>query len=415
MKILFLSRWFPFPPDNGARIRVFNLLKGLAEHHQVDLIAFQESPVDPEQIKVLEGFLASVTSIPYKTFHPGRVRALLALFSDKPRSYIDAFNADFADKVREAVSNTRYDLVIASEIDMALYALMVDGVRKILEELEITKIYDRYQSESNLFLKLRHGLTWWKLSGFVAKLLSSFDGCTVVSELEKQAVHRCAPDYPNLIVLPNGVDIRHYQMTDAASIDPNALVYMGAITYPVNFEAVKFFVKEVFPEVLSKRPSTVLYVTGGTGDVPVDELLLDDRVIFTGYIDDIRVVLSKACVNVIPILTGGGTRLKVLEGFAAGTPIVSTSRGAEGLEIVPGKDFLLADEPGDFANAVVRLMEDAGLRAIVRANGRAVVEEKYDWQSINQQLETFILDLFCAEQPQEIQTSRGALLKDSDL
>lgn len=408
MKILFLSRWFPYPPDNGARIRIFNLLKGLAESHQVDLISFYEEPVASAQVAELKRFLGEVDLVAYKAYRPGGIRAMMGFFSPIPRSYLDTHHPEMVAKVREAGARQRYDLVIASEIDMALYAREIRGAKKILEELEITKISSQCQSTADPLQRARYRLTWNKLSRYVDRLSQEFDGCTVVSELEREAVASCAAGIKWLEVIPNGVDTRRFSPPDVAQVDPNALVYTGAVSYGVNFEAVEYFVRQIFPLVLARHPEATLYVTGNTGGVPVDRLNLGDRVVFTGYVEDIRTVLARVCVNIVPIRTGGGTRLKILEGLAAGTPVVSTASGAEGLDLTPGRDFLLADDPQEFADAVVSLLERPDLRAELQRNGRALVEARYDWRAIVSQLEAFIYTVMGNAMPNsEIPVSHG--------
>ena len=393
MKILFLSRWFPHPPDNGAKIRVYYLLKGLSQRHNVDLISFTENPPAAKSFQALREFLHEVIAVPYKPYQPTRTTALAGFFSEKPRSLIDTHNATFAQAVSDAASWQAYDLVIASQIDMALYARLVPTARKLLEELEITKILASYDGETHPLRRLRHGLTWWKLSRFVDQLLESYDGCTVVSELEREAVLRCSPHADRIAVIPNGVDTSYYQVTNESDIEPNNIVFTGSVSYFVNFEALKFFTEQIFPSILAGCPDARLYVTGDTGKAPIDHLNLRDKIIFTGYLPDIRPTMRKACVNIVPLLTGGGTRLKILEGWAAGTPIVSTSRGAEGLNYLAGRDLLIADDPGDFASSVLRLLADPVLRSDLRASGRALVEKAYDWQPIIGYLDEFITQL----------------------
>ena len=220
MKILFLSRWFPYPPDNGAKIRVYHLLKGLAEQHSVDLIAFTDSAPSAKSFQALRAFLKEAIAVPYKPFQPTRTRALAGFFSEKPRSILDTYNSTFAQAVSDAASRQAYDLVIASQIDLALYARLVPTARKVLEELEITKIFNAYDRETHPMRKLRHGLTWWKLSRFIDQLLHSYDGCTVVSEPEREAVLRCSPLAGNVAVIPNGVDTSYYQVANEADIEP---------------------------------------------------------------------------------------------------------------------------------------------------------------------------------------------------
>jgi glycosyltransferase involved in cell wall biosynthesis len=397
VKILFLSRWFPHPPDNGARMRVFHLLKGLARKHRVDLISFVEDPPSSDSCEVLKRFLGEVLTVPYRAFQPGKLTALAGFFSPTPRSLLDTYSRVMADTVFRLAEKERYDLVIASELDMAPYARLVSGARKVLEELEVTKIARRSLDEPHPLRRLRYRLTWWKLSRYLGHLLNEFDGCTVVSEPEREAVMRCAPQLKKMAVIPNGVDLSFYQPADEKEMEPDSLIFTGAVSYRVNFEGLEYFTREIYPLILAERPGARLYVTGKTDPAPLERLNLREKIVFTGYLADLRPMLRRACVNVVPLLTGGGTRLKILEGWAAGTPIVSTSRGAEGLSFEDGRHLLIADLPGQFARAALRIISDPALRASLRENGRALVETHYGWNTIVERLDDFLVEISSGE------------------
>jgi glycosyltransferase involved in cell wall biosynthesis len=125
----------------------------------------------------------------------------------------------------------------------------------------------------------------------------------------------------------------------------------------------------------------------------IDQLPRNDGVIFTGFLDDIRPVLSRSWLNVVPLTIGGGTRLKILESLAAGVPVVSTKIGAEGLDLVHGRDLLIADQPVDFADAVLSVLQAPALRARLAESGRMTVETRYDWAAINQKLDRYLTHL----------------------
>ena len=386
MRILFLSRWFPYPADNGAKIRVFYLLKGLASRHQVDLISFHEEPVGEGQIAEMQNLCTGVTTLPYKPFAPTGLKAILGFFATKPRSVIDTFDPEMMAEVRRAVSRHSYDLIIASQIDMAPYALEIPGCRKVLEELEISKAYDAFTSQKSLIARMRAGLTWYKLKAYVKHLLQQFDGCTVVSSLEREIVKLACDDCGQIYVVPNGVDFVYYRDYEREAREPDSLIYSGALTYSVNLKAVEYFLSEIFPLILRSRPAARFYITGRTDGVAIDRLPNLDNVVFTGYVADIRTILSRCVVSVVPLLSGGGTRLKILESMAIGTPVVSTTKGAEGLELRPGQEILIADSPAQFADAVLGLMANAEMRAAIAAKAGNVAAAIYDWRYIVQEL-----------------------------
>ncbi len=386
-------------------MRVYNLLTHLARRHTVDLISFTEGRLEKEQLEEMQRSCRSVASVAYRPFQAGRAKAMLGLFSSQPRSVVDTFNQEMMDAAYQAASRETYDLVIASQIDMAPYALAAPGAHKLLEELELTNIYGLYAGERRPLHKLRHSLTWIKLSRYVAGLLRTFDGCTVVSEPERRAVLKAAPGYQALCVLPNGVNVGDYERADPQALEQDSLIYSGALTYQANFEAMEYFLREIYPAILARRPKVRLYITGKTEGVPLERLAHREQVVFTGYLQDIRPRLSRSWVNVVPLITGGGTRLKILESLAAGTPVVATTKGAEGLELTPGRDLLVADAPADFAEAVLRVLGDRALREQLASHGRATVAANYDWQPIAQRFIDFIEETVALDAPSRWQRS----------
>ena len=164
--------------------------------------------------------------------------------------------------------------------------------------------------------------------------------------------------------------------------EPNTLVYAGAITYQANHDAVEYFIREIFPLVHAQVPDVTLRVTGAVGTVSVEHLSRSRQVEFTGYLQDVRPTVAGSWASVIPLRMGGGSRLKILESMALGTPVISTSKGAEGLDVIPGKHLLIADTPGEFAAQTVRLLRDPGLRSSMTAQARQLIEDQYDWAEI---------------------------------
>jgi len=388
MHILFISRWFPYPPDNGAKIRIFNLIRQLSKRHEITLLSFSQGALSRERLTEMEAYCRSVHTVPYRGFEPRGLKALLGFFSMRPRFIIDTYHPEMEALVKEIDSHNDFDIVVASAIDTALYALL-PNLPRVLEELEVAVIHDQFVRQRHLTSRARYALTWWKLSRFLAQLLREFDGCTVVSEQELDLITSIVPDYDALAILPNGVDLVS-NSGDFGDPKPDTLIYPGALTYNANFDAIKFFLRDVFPSIKAQRPGASLRITGGYDGVPIHELPLGHGAELTGYLDDIRPAVAQSWACVVPLQVGGGTRLKILEAMALGTPVVSTSKGAQGLAITHEKDILIADEPGDFAQAVLRLLGDERMRARLSSNGRRLVEERYSWEVCVRPLEQLI-------------------------
>jgi glycosyltransferase involved in cell wall biosynthesis len=153
---------------------------------------------------------------------------------------------------------------------------------------------------------------------------------------------------------------------------------------------MEFFLRDVFPLIKAQRPNVRMSITGGYDGVPVSRLPMGDGVELTGYLPDIRPAVAQSWVSVVPLRMGGGTRLKILEAMALGTPVVSTAKGAEGLEVTHEEDILIADAPDDFAQAVLRLLRDEDLRASLSAAGRRLVAERYSWETCARRLEQLL-------------------------
>ena len=389
MRILFLSRWYPYPTDNGAKIRIFNLLKYLAERHTVHLLSFADGPVAEGARQAMKQICPCVEAVVYRPFQPTRAKAVMGLFSSRPRSVIDTFHPEFQTLVHQWVQEHGYDCLIASEIDMIPYAMNVPKVPLVFEEIEVATIREQFVKESNPLRKVRHALTWWKLQNYVRDSLPRFAGFTAVSAEELKGILAVLPQYRGqTAVIPNGVDVAAHRHNFGPP-QPDTLVYAGAMTYKANFDAVAYFLAEIWPLIRAERPQTTFYVTGKLDGVPVEKLPPRDGVVLTGYLDDVRPRVAQSWLSVIPLRLGGGTRLKILESLALGTPVVTTSKGMEGLDLQAERDVLVANTPNQFAAAVLQLLRDPNLHTTLSQRGQLAVS-RYDWPKIGTDLNAFV-------------------------
>lgn len=385
MKILFLSRWFPFPANNGSRLRIINLIKALAREHEVSLLSFTSEPVTDERMRVMRAWCSRVQTASYQPFEPGSLKAKLGALSLMPRSVVSTFSAEMHALAQAEARRLKPDLVLASEIDMIPYARDLDA-HKMLEDLEVEVIHQAYADASGV-KKLRAWLTWLKLKMYVRMVSREFHGCTVVSDREAHLVRQMTGELP-LAVVPNGVDVEACSVVRATPA-PDTLIYNGSMTYEPNLDAVRFFVSEIFPLVLRERPATRLFVTGSVEGVPADQLPKHDNLVLTGYVDNILDRVAGSWAAIAPIRQGSGTRLKILESLALRTPVVSTSKGAEGLDLVDGRDALIADDPQTFAQRVVHVLSSPQLRSELADCGEQTVAERFDWRVIGEGLSRF--------------------------
>ncbi|MCB0241298.1 MAG: glycosyltransferase, partial [Anaerolineae bacterium] len=184
--------------------------------------------------------------------------------------------------------------------------------------------------------------------------------------------------------VPNGVDCA-YNRPGIAPVTPGSLVFNGSLTYDANYDAMQVFLSSVWPQLRQEIPSISLTITGSVAGVDLAGLALDSGVSLSGFVEDVRPLVAGAAVCVAPIRQGGGTRLKILEAMALGTPVVATSKAAEGLNVNAGEHLLIGDTAMEFASCVLRLLRDDELRARLARNARQLVEETYEWSQIGAQ------------------------------
>ncbi|HZR01222.1 MAG TPA: glycosyltransferase [Chloroflexota bacterium] len=390
MKILFLSRWFPYPPDNGSKIRIFNILRQLSAAHDVSLVSFADDPASVEDaaLSVLRRFCSSVQVVPYRPFRPSSARALAGLLSYAPRFLIDTYSTELQAAADARLARGSVDLLVASQLDMVPYAVAGPAVPALLEELELSLHRDAARA-GGVASRPRRMLTWLKLRSYLRRVLPRFAACTVASERERLNLRAAVPTYRRAEVVPNAVDLGHYD-GDFGSPRPNVLAFAGSLTYHANYDAIRSFLGAAYPAIAHSIPGVELRVTGSHAGVDLKALPDAPGVTFTGRVPDVRPVVAGAWASVVPLRVGGGTRLKILESMALGTPVVSTSKGAEGLDVTHGENILIADHPDDFAAQVVSLLRSPQLRARLAAGGRRLVASRYDWNAVGADLSALV-------------------------
>jgi glycosyltransferase involved in cell wall biosynthesis len=368
--ILFLSRWYPYPPDNGSKIRVFGLLRGLCERHEVTLISFRD-PAETLAPPPAPGPV-DVRTCAYREFCTGSGRALAGLLSPTPRFLIDTYCDEMEQLIADAVRQTAYDVVIASQLSMASYHRMFRGIPAIFEEVELGAFWPGSEAGRGCGARLRRQITWAKHRRYTARLVENFACCTVASDVERRLLATAAPAYTSVHVVPNSVDTT----TPTAGIrEPNALIFTGSMRFAPNRDAATWFVEEILPLVRSRVPGVRMTITGEPGPVPFQS---GRDVTLTGHVPDVRALVAASAVSLAPVRVGGGTRLKILEAMAARTPVVATSKAAEGLDARHEEHLLIADAPGAFAEAVCRLLQNPIEAAGMAERAWRLCQERYD-------------------------------------
>jgi glycosyltransferase involved in cell wall biosynthesis len=375
MHILFLSNWFPYPPNNGSKLRIYNLLKGISRSHEVTLVSFADTSVSSPSLDELQSICKRVYAIPKKIYDPSTPRSRLGFLSSTPRSISDTFSPEMAHFIQDLQESDSFDLVIASQVGTARYSCYFKNKPSIFEEVEIKVLYENFAHANSIYQWFRQGLTWFKHRSYLSRLMKDFTVCTVVSEQERQLVSRISPDYESIEVIPNCIDLAKYDDVRETP-KPYSLIFTGSFRYHPNYDAMVWFLEEIYPLVQARISDVHLTITGDHANLP---LPLSKNLILTGFIDDVRPLIASAWISLAPLRIGGGTRLKILEAMALKTPVVATSKGAEGLDVTHDFNILIADTTQEFADAIVRLLQESGLRQRLVENAYHLVLQKYNW------------------------------------
>ncbi|MGO8948455.1 MAG: glycosyltransferase family 4 protein [Ktedonobacterales bacterium] len=380
MNILVVACSLP-GPTWGAGLRNYHLLRALASQHTVSLLALVGE--HERNIGVASHLLPYTHAVRQVALPSGgskrlsQIRTLAA-----GRSYYLAATSLPAAQAAldEELRRQHFDAVLFESLVVAGYRVP-QTVRIILDEhnIEHELLQRTYQGTSSL---ARRGFSWIEYRRVKPLELAwcrRSDLVLVTSERERATLHTLLPG-KSISVVPNGVDIQAFSSSDPRETEvPGRIVFTASFDYYPNVQGALYFAEHCWPLVRRAVPAATWYLVGRNPPAEIRRLASVPGVTVTGSVPAIQPHLAAAQVAVVPLLTGGGTRLKVLEALSMGRGVVSTSIGYEGIACIAGKHLLVADEPTEFAQAVVELLQDAKRRASLAEAGRALVEERYSW------------------------------------
>jgi glycosyltransferase involved in cell wall biosynthesis len=372
-RLLFLLPAAPWPLDAGAKIRNHGLLNLLGAQHEIDAIAFGNG--------VLPDVVRRAALVPLPPQRRIFTRAMDLAQTALPDMARRLWSPEFAQQLGCFLSTGSYDAVQAEGIEMARYLRPVPPDRRVYDAHNAEFLLQRRFSESEgpLQKRLYSRLQWRRLERFERGLVRSSSLTLAVSQHDANQLLALAGGEANVRVVPNAIDASAYGFLEPqADTSPN-LLFLGKLDFRPNDEAVRWFVQDVLGRLECAR----LFAVGSS---PPKWLVAagqhDDRVAVTGYVDDERPYLARCAALVLPLRTAAGTRLKALVAMATGLPIVSTSVGMEGLDVEPGQHFLLAESPTEWVACLKRILGDVELRRRLARNGRALIEQRYQWSAL---------------------------------
>jgi glycosyltransferase involved in cell wall biosynthesis len=382
MRILFLTQVLPFPLDAGPKVRAFHVIRYLADAgHQVHLVSFSRSGESEQTIEPLRKMCDSIDLVPLVRSRMRDVRdGFLSVVGNTPFLVKRDQTADMWARLERIMGGRSYDALHADQLWMAPYAMngFSPDLRVLDQHNAVFMVPARmadHQRNPVLRALLRGEAT--KLKTFEHDACSHFDHVVWVTEEDRRAVgvaggERDACD----AVIPIATDPAMQPPLDRK--EPFRVTFMGGMHWPPNAEGISWFVEHVWPKVCAALPSAVLTLIGKKGPAT----LAGDHIEVMGYVDDPRPTLAETAAFIVPLLSGAGMRVKILDAWCWGLPIISTTVGAEGMHAVHGENLLLADDESSFADAVISTIQNRQAARRLADNGRATVETHYDWKKV---------------------------------
>ncbi len=391
-KVLFLAHNLPYPLDEGVKIRTFHTLRLLSCAFDVTALCFpkrkasrEDHDVEDELAPLREFARVEAFPIPQDWSKPRFAwDHLRSLVSGRVYTHYVYDSVPFRRRLQELLYTERFALVHVDSLDLCRYLPLLNGVPTVCVHHNVESALLRRRAKAQE--------SWWRRAyvGHQARLMEREERrrCgdvalnVAVSEEDGAALETLVPE-ARVSVVPNGVDVDGLRPEPGAN---DGLVFVGGNTWFPNRDALEYFADSIAPVIRASGLQPPVRWVGRATESDQRAYKEQHDIELTGYVDDVRPFVRDAACYVAPLRVGGGTRLKILEAWAMGKAVVSTSIGCEGLEAVDGENILIGDTPESFGEAVVSVLRDPTLRDRLGRAGRSTVERRYGWDIIGESM-----------------------------
>jgi polysaccharide biosynthesis protein PslH len=389
-RLLLLTQVLPFPPDAGPKIKTFNLIKYLANRFDITLVSFVRPANTAAHLEALREYCREVHTVSLVRAKLRDVKALArSLITGQPFLMVRDQSGEMAALLARLVKENNFAVVHADQLNMGQFALPLGVPVSVLDQHNaVWLITDRIRSsQTNPLKKLILTLETFKLRRYEQKICKKFSGVLAVSPSDAKALGlECK-------IVPIGVDAENCQPLARKPGSLN-LVSLGTMFYPPNVEGALWFGQKVFPLIQKHRPNATFSIIGANPPAKVYQLAQKNPAIkILGYVENLRPVLEDSAGLIVPLLAGGGMRVKILDALALGLPIITTTLGGEGVALVNEQTALIADTPEEFAEACLKLLDSAELSEVLAGNGRQLALQVYDFRQAYKPLDDFYTNL----------------------
>jgi glycosyltransferase involved in cell wall biosynthesis len=410
LRILFLQKRPLFPPTTGGHIRTLNLLRHLARWHDITYLCNVQQHEAPHLHK-MEDIGLKVEGVPWKEAS----RRSLAFYRDLGLNLLSRYpfnvNKDYDRRLRrraeELLRTEPFDLLICDFVQMARNAIGLPAPASILFQHNVeAQIFQRHAESDAGWLRRKYmGLQCRKMRRFEQQAGLRFDAAIAVSEQDRRTFQG-EYGWEWVREIDTAVDTDYFRPSENAEASER-IVFVGSLDWLPNEDGVRFFVKEVWPRIRQARPGATFQAVGRNPSRGLQRLGDVAGVEIVGTVPDVRPYLAAAAVVVVPLLVGGGTRMKIYEAMAMGKAVVSTSLGAEGLKVTPGAHLLLADAPDAIAVAVEFLLNHPPLRSELGHNAMSHVCSRFSAETVARQFDGICRETVRGRRRETPDTSRA--------
>jgi sugar transferase (PEP-CTERM/EpsH1 system associated) len=388
VRVLYVCHRFPYPPKRGGKIRPFNMIRHLAQSHEVHVASLVRSEQEAEEGKGLAQYCAH--------YEMGRVRNPIQLLrmvarlpTPVPSSMGFFYSGQIAGRVREMLAAERFDLVFVHCSSVAQYVEGVNGTPKILDfgDMDSQKWLD-YSRHKPFPLSVGYELEGRKLEAAERRLASRFDLCTATTRAEWETLESYATGAPT-DWFPNGVDSEYFAPSDEP-YDGDTISFVGRMDYYPNQECMFDFCATTLPLLRARRPDLKLLIVGADPSPAVRRLGRQAGVTVTGSVPDVRPYVRRSALMVAPLNIARGTQNKILEAMAMGVPVVTSRIAAGGVDASAPEHFLVGSTPDEYAAAILRIIENPAERKRLAQAGRARMLSHHGWEQSMRRLDGII-------------------------
>jgi sugar transferase (PEP-CTERM/EpsH1 system associated) len=396
VRILWVKAGKLLPVDTGGKIRSYNILRHLARHHEVTLLSYYGGHRDPVYEAAIQRELSGAHTI-YTAALDGQFTAQALdyvgrVFQSTPFAVSKFTHAEVQSVVAAWLNEKKFDVSVCDFLSASrnFPRELVTPTVLFQHNVESALWRRMAETESNPAKRVVNQLEARKMFRYERSVLSKFHHVIAVSEHDRQQMLSLDPNC-SISVVPTGVDTQKYVPSAPAAANPPRIVFTGSMDWEPNIDAVVYFCAQVLPKIRSESPSAIFQIVGRNPHPSVQQLA-SAAVEVTGTVASVSDYLRAATVIVVPLRIGGGTRLKIFEAMAMGKAVVSTSIGAEGLDVKDGRDLILADDAAALCDAITVLLRDAELRRRYE-EAAAKLAVQYDWSNIAQRFANILLDV----------------------